>query len=99
MRLRRAWTLAELLGWHDPGDIFAAFGLPAVWGLLAVGFFAPAPGQFKAQVIGVVSIFLLTFFVTSVFLAVMALFTRLTLGRTQPDPMPEADPDAILPEL
>ena len=93
------WVINELLGWHDPGDIFAAFGLPAVWGLLAVGFFAPAPGQFKAQVIGVVSIFLLTFFVTSVFLAVMALFMRLTLGRTQPDPMPEADPDAILPEL
>ncbi len=92
-----AWVINELLGWHDPGDIFAAFGLPAVWGLLAVGFFAPAPGQFKAQIIGVASIFLLTFFVASVFLAVMLLFAHLTADRAQPDPLP--DPDAIAPEL
>ncbi len=92
-----AWVINELLGWHDPGDIFAAFGLPAVWGLLAVGFFAPAPGQFKAQIIGVASVFLLTFFVASVFLAVMLLFTHLTAERAQPDPLP--DPDAIAPEL
>ena len=94
-----AWGVNELLGWHDPGDIFATFGLPAVWGLLAVGFFAPAPGQFKAQIIGVASIFLLTFFVASVFLAVMLLFTHLITERAQPDPLPDPDPEVILPEL
>ncbi len=93
------WIIDEFLGWRDPGDIFAMFGLPAIWGVLAVGFFAPTPGQFKAQIIGVASIFLASFFVTSVFLATMLLFSHLTARRVQPAPLPESDPDAILPEL
>ena len=62
-----AWGLAARHH-HDAGDIFAVFGAPAIWGLLAVGFFAPMPGQLKAQLIGVATIFLLSFFVISFFL-------------------------------
>ena len=63
-----AWLMRELLGWYDPGDIFSVFGLPSIFGLLTVGIFAPADGQFRAQLIGSVSIFLLGFFAASLYL-------------------------------
>jgi Amt family ammonium transporter len=56
-----AYLLHDLLGRDDPGDLFASLGLPALWGVLAVGFFAPAPGQFRAQLIGGISLLLLGF--------------------------------------
>jgi ammonia channel protein AmtB len=89
------WLISDLLNWYDPGDIFAAFGLPAAWGLLAVGFFAPAPGQFKAQIIGVASIFLLTFFIASIFLALLLVLGRLTGDREQSIPQPDPDPEPV----
>jgi len=85
-----AWSVNELLGWYDPGDIFATFGLPAAWGVLAVGFFAPASGQFKAQIIGVAAIFLLAFFTASIFGALFMLARR--------EASPETEPDAVSPE-
>ncbi len=55
------YLLIELLHRDDPGDVFSAFGLAALWGVLAVGFFAHAPGQMRAQLIGGVSILLMGF--------------------------------------
>ena len=93
-----AWLINELLGWRDPGGIFAIFGPPAVWGLLAVGFFAPAPGQFKAQLIGVTSIALLAFFVASLFLAVVLLFGQIIASRAaKVETPPGTPPDAVSP--
>jgi len=80
-----AWIIDELLGWRDPGAVLATFGLPAAWGLMAVGFFAPARGQFRAQAIGVVSIALLAFFTTSVFLGIIGLFGKVWGRRGRQD--------------
>ncbi len=92
------WLIHDLLGWYDPGDIFSVFGLPAVWGLLAAGFFAPAAGQFKAQLIGIVSIFLLSFFTASVMLLIILLFRRSRPVGDIPDPASEPEPEPALSE-
>ena len=76
-----AWGLAALHR-HDVSDIFAAFGVPAMWSLLAVGFFAPMPGQFKAQLIGLITLFLLSFFAVSLLLLLYQGISRLI--STQP---------------
>ena len=89
------WLIHDLLNWRDPGDIFAIFGPPTVWGLLAVGFFAPAPGQFKAQIIGVTSIALLSFFVASLFLGIMLFFKRIVASHPKIKTAPEPKPDAV----
>ena len=70
-----AWITRVGLSWRDPGDGFGTFGLPAIWGLLAVGILAPAPGQMRAQAIGIISIFLLAFFPTSLYFLVGQLFS------------------------
>jgi Amt family ammonium transporter len=92
------WFIRELLGWYDAGDIFSAFGLPAIWGLLTAGFFAPAPGQFKAQFIGILSIFLAAFFTVSVMLLIILLFRRVRPARTAVDPLPDPEPEPVLSE-
>jgi Amt family ammonium transporter len=74
-----AWGL-RARGRHDAGDSFAAFGLPALWGLLAVGFFAPMPGQFKAQLFGIATLFLLSFLFASLFLLLGQIRSTATSG-------------------
>lgn len=59
------WFLHDYLGWSDPAHGVAMMGLPALWGLLATGFFTPLPGQFRAQLLGAISILLLGFFAGS----------------------------------
>ncbi len=56
-----AYLLHDVWSREDAGGVFSGFGLPALWGALAAGFFAPAPGQMRAQVIGGVSILMLGF--------------------------------------
>lgn len=70
------YFIENLLDWRDPGAIFTTIGLPAAWGVLAAGLFAPMPGQLKAQALGVAAIFLLAFFVTSIFLILVGLLAR-----------------------
>jgi len=89
-----AWLIDELLGWRDPGAILATFGVPALWGLLAVGFIVPSPGQFQAQGLGVLSIFLLAFFPTSIFLVIVWLIGKL-LGKNGESEEQETSREAI----
>ena len=56
-----AYLIHDLLGREDAGGVFSGLGLPALWGVLAVGFFAPTPGQMRAQIIGGISILLMGF--------------------------------------
>ena len=91
-----SWGVRELLHWYDPGGIFSVFGLPAMWGGLAVGFFAPTSGQFLAQFIGVASIFLFAFFSTSVFLVLVLLFHHLLKTGVQPEKISDTEPDTLL---
>jgi len=93
-----AWFFRELLGWQDSGDIFCALGLPALWGLLSAGFFAPSPGQFKAQLMGIASVFLLAFFTASVILVVALLFRRAIPARGNAEPLPDPEPEITLSE-
>ena len=93
-----AWFFRELLGWQDSGDIFCALGLPALWGLLSAGFFAPSPGQFKAQLMGIASVFLLAFFTASVILVVALLFRRTISARGNAEPLPDPEPEITLSE-
>ncbi|RME81262.1 MAG: hypothetical protein D6775_14000 [Caldilineae bacterium] len=67
---------------HDAGETVAMLGLPAFWGLLAAGIFAPTPGQLQAQLIGAVILFLLAFSVGSVFIVPLVVLTT----RTAPEP-------------
>ena len=80
------YFIENLLDWRDPGAVFTTIGLPAAWGVLAVGLFAPMPGQFKAQAVGMVAIFLLAFFVTSIFLILVGLFERSPLPASERSP-------------
>ena len=77
------YFIENLLDWRDPGAIFTTIGLPAVWGVLAAGVFAPMPGQFKAQALGVAALFLLAFFVTSIFLVLVGVFDRASIPASE----------------
>ncbi len=92
------WLVRELLGWYDPGDLFSVFGPPAGWGLLVAGFFAPSKGQFRAQIIGVASIFLLAFFVTSIYLMVIYLIHSIADAKRRAETISEPEPDTFLSE-
>jgi Amt family ammonium transporter len=49
--------LLELaLSIDDPSGAIAAHGAAGLWGLLAVGFFAPKPGQLLAQLVGIAAL-------------------------------------------
>jgi len=69
-----AYVINDLLDRGDAGDVLGAFGLPALWGVLAAGFFAPAPGQMRAQVIGGASILLMGFLVAFLLQFPLALY-------------------------
>ncbi len=71
-----SWLIDDVLSWQDPGHIIATFAMPALWGLLTTPFFAPAAGQFKAQLIGVVSILLVAFFAASLWGVLVSLFRK-----------------------
>ena len=61
----------------------AIFGMPALWGLLAVAFFIPSPGQMRAQIIGAVSILLLGFLPAVALQGVLAVWRRVRPGRAR----------------
>lgn len=73
--------LSRLQRFHDPGGVLATFGIPALWGILAVGVFSDAPGQLQAQVAGASTIFLPAFLATTVVAAPLALIGRAWRGR------------------
>ncbi len=81
-----AYLIRDVLGREDAGDVFSAFGLPALWGALAAGFFAPAPGQLRAQLIGGVSILLLGFLAAFLLQLPLAL-VQARRGRRSPEPV------------
>ncbi|HEY52381.1 MAG TPA: hypothetical protein G4N94_02885 [Caldilineae bacterium] len=76
-----AHLLNHLRRFHDPGGVLATFGVPALWGVLAVGVFSDAPGQLQAQAVGAATIFLLAFLATTVLAAPLALIGRTWRGR------------------
>ncbi len=77
------YLLSDLLHREDAGDVIAIFGLPALVGLLAVGLFMPAPGQMRAQLLGVLSILLLGFIPTMVLSLVIMVGTRIRPSRQE----------------
>lgn len=80
-----AHLLSHLKHFQDPGGILATFGIPALWGILAVGIFSDAPGQLQAQAVGAISIFLLAFLATTIVAVPLALIGRAWRGRrTEP---------------
>ena len=68
--------LSHLKHFQDPGGVLATFGIPALWGILAVGIFSDVPGQLQAQAVGAVTIFLLAFLATTVVAVPLALIGR-----------------------
>ncbi len=84
------YLLHDLLHREDAGDVIAVFGLPALVGLLAVGLFIPAPGQMRAQLLGVLSIFLLGFIPTLFLSLVIMVGTRIRPFRQE---TPIEDPE------
>jgi Amt family ammonium transporter len=73
--------LSYLKHFQDPGGVLATFGIPALWGILAVGIFSDAPGQLQAQAVGAGIIFLLAFLVATVVAAPLALIGWAWRGR------------------
>ncbi|MDR3724710.1 MAG: hypothetical protein P4K83_09525 [Terracidiphilus sp.] len=55
----------------DPSGAIGVHAVAGLWGLAAAGIFAPQPGQFLAQLVGVAA--LLGFFLPAVFFAFLAL--------------------------
>ncbi len=76
-----AHLLSRLQRFHDPGGVLATFGIPALWGILAVGLFSDAPGQLQAQAVGAATIFLLAFLATTIVAVPLALIGRAWRGR------------------
>ena len=76
-----AHLLSRLQHFQDPGGVLATFGIPALWGILAVGIFSETPGQLQAQAVGAVTIFLLAFLATTVVAVPLALVGRAWSGR------------------
>jgi Amt family ammonium transporter len=75
--------LLELaLSVDDPSGAVTVHGAAGLWGLLAVGVFAPAPGQFLAQLVGIAA--LLGIFLPLVYL-LFALVNRIVPFRVDPD--------------
>ncbi len=68
---------------RDDGGLFSTFGLPALWGILAVGLFAPAPGQMRAQFIGALVIFFMGFLAAVLFQIGIAFFSLIRRERPQ----------------
>jgi Amt family ammonium transporter len=89
-------VLSRLKHFQDPGGILATFGIPAFWGILAVGVFSDAPGQLQAQTVGAATIFLLAFLAASVVAVPLALIGRAWRGRRakmMDEPEKEEDTD------
>ncbi len=75
--------LLELaLSIDDPSGAIAAHAAAGLWGLLAVGFFAPKPGQLVAQLVGIAT--LLGIVLPLVYL-LFGLINRLVPFRVDPD--------------
>jgi Amt family ammonium transporter len=75
--------LLELaLSIDDPSGAIAAHAAAGLWGLLAVGFFAPKPGQLIAQLVGIAAI--LGLILPLVYL-LFALLNRFVPFRVDPD--------------
>lgn len=75
--------LLELaLSIDDPSGAIAAHAAAGLWGLLAVGFFAPKPGQLVAQLVGIAT--LLGIVLPLVYL-LFAVINRLIPFRVDPD--------------
>ena len=75
--------LLELaLSIDDPSGAITIHGAAGLWGLLAAGLFAPQPGQFLAQVVGIAA--LLGFIFPLVYL-LFALLNRFVPFRVDPD--------------
>jgi ammonium transporter, Amt family len=75
--------LLELaLSIDDPSGAIAAHAAAGLWGLLAVGFFAPKPGQLVAQLVGIAT--LLGIVLPLVYL-LFALLNRFVPFRVDPD--------------
>ncbi len=68
--------VSRLKHFQDPGGILATFGIPALWGILAVGMFSDMPGQLQAQAVGAATIFLLAFLATTIVAVPLALIGR-----------------------
>ncbi len=68
---------------RDDDGLFSAFGLPALWGILAVGLFAPAPGQTRAQFIGALVVFFMGFLAAVLFQIGIAFFSLIRRERPQ----------------
>ena len=73
---------------RDDGGLFSTFGLPALWGVLAVGLFAPAPGQMRAQVVGALALLLMGFLAAFFLQISVALFSL--IGRKRPQQINQA---------
>ena len=73
--------LHHLKHFQDPGGVLATFGIPALWGILAVGLFSETPGQLQAQAVGATTIFLLAFLATTIVAVPLALIGRAWRGR------------------
>ena len=80
-----AFVIDDLLGRGDAGGVLGAFGLPALWGALAAGFFSPAPGQMRAQVIGGASILLMGFLAAFLLQAPLAFHAAWRARKARPD--------------
>ncbi|MGO8758692.1 MAG: ammonium transporter [Terracidiphilus sp.] len=75
--------LLELaLSIDDPSGAVTVHGAAGLWGLIAVGVFAPAPGQFLAQLVGIAA--LVGVFLPLVYL-LFAVLNRVVPFRVDPD--------------
>lgn len=66
----------------DPAGAITAHGVGGLWGLLAAGIFAPQPGQFLAQVVGIATLLGLLFPLLYLLFAVV---NRIVPFRVEPD--------------
>lgn len=66
----------------DPSGAITAHGVGGLWGLLAAGVFAPQPGQFLAQVVGIATLLGLMF---PLLYLLFALANRVVPFRVEPD--------------
>jgi Amt family ammonium transporter len=66
----------------DPSGAIAAHAAAGIWGLLAVGFFAPKPGQLLAQLTGIAT---LLGIVLPLLYLLFALLNRIVPFRVDPD--------------